>query len=344
MKEQEILKKHSEIFEYLINFKKQNDSFTFSTRVNNRAGKLEKGYYFQGNDNYIFVPLYKVGSDENMTKTIGFVYTENSQYIEIVYKKIKNFNALENDMYLKRVKASFNSPRILNTTLELNKVLKGMTLTLSEHRVYDVLWGKRDKSYSLPIDHEQVIKLNDGFYLIDPTSENGRGEIVKITGSHAIFNESVFVASIYTPDVFKDIDVVLKTLDIQEIKRQKDYTGAAGAKSSLGPAGQIIGESIGAGVDVAAKKIGFKKKKPADTKTYVKAKKGATKAEVSASVKQAMKDVLKNELIYLHEYKSGNELISSIEDFAFVWYNHVRPHSFNDYKTPFEARYGIQNY
>ncbi len=137
-----------------------------------------------------------------------------------------------------------------------------------------------------------VIKLNDGFYLIDPTSENGRGEIVKITGSHAIFNESVFVASIYTPDVFKDIDVVLKTLDIQEIKRQKDYTGAAGAKSSLGPAGQIIGESIGAGVDVAAKKIGFKKKKPADTKTYVKAKKGATKAEVSASVKQAMKDVL----------------------------------------------------
>lgn len=107
-----------------------------------------------------------------------------------------------------------------------------------------------------------VIKLNDGFYLIDPTSENGRGEIVKITGSHAIFNESVFVASIYTPDVFKDIDVVLKTLDIQEIKRQKDYTGAAGAKSSLGP----------------AKKIGFKKKKPA--------------AEVSASVKQAMKDVL----------------------------------------------------
>ena len=91
MKEQEILKKHSEIFEYLINFKKQNDSFTFSTRVNNRAGKLEKGYYFQGNDNYIFVPLYKVGSDENMTKTIGFVYTENSQYIEIVYKKIKNW-------------------------------------------------------------------------------------------------------------------------------------------------------------------------------------------------------------------------------------------------------------
>ena len=39
-----------------------------------------------------------------------------------------------------------------------------MTLTLSEHRVYDVLWGKRDKSYSLPIDHEQVIKSNDGHF------------------------------------------------------------------------------------------------------------------------------------------------------------------------------------
>lgn len=48
---------------------------------------------------------------------------------------------------------------------------------------------------------------------------------------------------------------------------------------------------------------------------------------------------LKNELIYLHYYHTDEELNSSIEEFAYITYNHVRPHSYNGYKTPFEARY-----
>jgi transposase InsO family protein len=47
---------------------------------------------------------------------------------------------------------------------------------------------------------------------------------------------------------------------------------------------------------------------------------------------------LKNERINLHYYHTDEELNSSIEEFAYVWYNHVRPHSYNEYKTPFEAR------
>ena len=51
-------------------------------------------------------------------------------------------------------------------------------------------------------------------------------------------------------------------------------------------------------------------------------------------------NTLKNELIYLHYYHSETELYAAVEDFAYVQYNHVRPHSYNNYKTPFEARYG----
>ena len=29
------------------------------------------------------------------------------------------------------------------------------------------------------------------------------------------------------------------------------------------------------------------------------------------------------------------------EEFAYVHYNHVRPHSYNNYRMPYEARYGI---
>lgn len=50
-------------------------------------------------------------------------------------------------------------------------------------------------------------------------------------------------------------------------------------------------------------------------------------------------NTLKNELIYLHYYHTDDELNKAVEDFAYIWYNHVRPHSYNNYQTPFEARH-----
>ncbi len=50
-------------------------------------------------------------------------------------------------------------------------------------------------------------------------------------------------------------------------------------------------------------------------------------------------NTLKSELINLHNYHRDEDLNTAIEEFAYVWYNHLRPHSYNNYKTPFEARY-----
>ncbi len=50
-------------------------------------------------------------------------------------------------------------------------------------------------------------------------------------------------------------------------------------------------------------------------------------------------NTLKNDLIYQHYYHTEEELYKAVEEFAYVQYNHVRPHSYNNYKTPFEARY-----
>ncbi len=52
-------------------------------------------------------------------------------------------------------------------------------------------------------------------------------------------------------------------------------------------------------------------------------------------------NTLKNECTNLYEYNTEEELYQSIEEFAYVHYNHVRPHSFNGYRTPFEARYAV---
>ena len=44
-------------------------------------------------------------------------------------------------------------------------------------------------------------------------------------------------------------------------------------------------------------------------------------------------NTLKNELIYQHYYRTEKELYTAVEKFAYVHYNHVRSHSYNNYKT-----------
>ncbi|OGO90294.1 MAG: hypothetical protein A2Y17_12035 [Clostridiales bacterium GWF2_38_85] len=54
-------------------------------------------------------------------------------------------------------------------------------------------------------------------------------------------------------------------------------------------------------------------------------------------------NTLKNEIIYQHNFYNDDELDSAIEEFAFVWYNHVRPHSNNYGSTLFEACFNSKN-
>ena len=49
-------------------------------------------------------------------------------------------------------------------------------------------------------------------------------------------------------------------------------------------------------------------------------------------------NTLKNECTNLREFQTEESLYQTIEEFAYVEYNYVRPHSFNNYATPHEAR------
>ena len=48
-------------------------------------------------------------------------------------------------------------------------------------------------------------------------------------------------------------------------------------------------------------------------------------------------NTLKNECTNLYKFETEEALYQKVEEFAYVDYNHVRPHSFNDYRTPYEA-------
>lgn len=49
-------------------------------------------------------------------------------------------------------------------------------------------------------------------------------------------------------------------------------------------------------------------------------------------------NTLKNECTNLYEFQTEGALYQTVEEFAYVTYNHVRPHSYNNYRTPYQAR------
>ncbi len=50
-------------------------------------------------------------------------------------------------------------------------------------------------------------------------------------------------------------------------------------------------------------------------------------------------NTFKEELINRFNFETDEELNHAISEYAYGWYNQILPHSFNDYRTPFEARY-----
>ncbi len=55
-------------------------------------------------------------------------------------------------------------------------------------------------------------------------------------------------------------------------------------------------------------------------------------------------NTFKNELINHYYYHYEEELYEDVEEFSYIHYNHERPHSYNNYKTPFEARYEAEKF
>ena len=49
-------------------------------------------------------------------------------------------------------------------------------------------------------------------------------------------------------------------------------------------------------------------------------------------------NTLKHELIYLFDFKTKFELDTAVTDFAYGWYNRIRPHTYNEGLTPAAAR------
>ncbi|WP_110943159.1 IS3 family transposase [Inediibacterium massiliense] len=61
------------------------------------------------------------------------------------------------------------------------------------------------------------------------------------------------------------------------------------------------------------------------------------------AVMERFYNTFKNELIKQYRFDTDQLLNEAVNDYVYEWYNFSRPHSHNQGRTPFEARYGNQN-
>ena len=86
---------HQKVLDIYLKHREENPDFTFASRVRQSDPRLAIGYWFQGNDNYLFSSPFNAGDSDNKTKTIGFVLNFSDgkiskQYIAVVFGDPKN--------------------------------------------------------------------------------------------------------------------------------------------------------------------------------------------------------------------------------------------------------------
>lgn len=63
----------NKLLDYLLEYRQQHPSFKFWLRQRDRGDRLSNGYWFQGNDNYIFLSFWARSGGTNMTRSLGWV-------------------------------------------------------------------------------------------------------------------------------------------------------------------------------------------------------------------------------------------------------------------------------
>lgn len=80
----------NKLLDYLLQYRQQRPGFKFWLRQRDRGDRLSNGYWFQGNDNYIFLSFWARSGGTNMTRSMGFLVFidedgNTSTGMEVVY-------------------------------------------------------------------------------------------------------------------------------------------------------------------------------------------------------------------------------------------------------------------
>ncbi|TDX42352.1 hypothetical protein [Orenia marismortui] len=110
-----ILELHEKILEYLVE-KWENNNLYFMPRLTNKYNRLNLGYYFLGNDDYLQFSFWKGQDEKSRVHNISFVVNsdkscsiqlsgksseETAKFLEIIASKIGGFREFEKNRWIK---------------------------------------------------------------------------------------------------------------------------------------------------------------------------------------------------------------------------------------------------
>lgn len=84
------LELHEYVLDLLLKYRRSHPDLRFWLRKRDVSGRLSKGYWFQGNDNYAFLGLYDRGGGTNMTRSVGIVFKLDEDKIEMEMEIVHN--------------------------------------------------------------------------------------------------------------------------------------------------------------------------------------------------------------------------------------------------------------
>jgi 5-methylcytosine-specific restriction endonuclease McrA len=140
------------IFEYLHEYSQLHPGFTFDMRsrnsVQSKIDRFEKGIWFQGDGDYLFISTYKCNDSENHTRSIGFSI--------LVGKQLEDCKC-----YLTVVYGGQKDPTLIRFHEEVRETL-GVSDKISGEQKYRRQYHENDimKNLKLFIEHDR--KVIDG--------------------------------------------------------------------------------------------------------------------------------------------------------------------------------------
>ena len=83
---EDISKIHDEVLKFLISYREKNPRFTFGLRSQNNDNRLKKGYWFNGNEQYVAIAFWTGTDWKNKTPNIFFkIKPDGSSFLEFSF-------------------------------------------------------------------------------------------------------------------------------------------------------------------------------------------------------------------------------------------------------------------
>ncbi|KYH05892.1 hypothetical protein A1704_12425 [Chryseobacterium cucumeris] len=165
----DLVEVHEELYLYLLEQRKRNSELKFTFRKSNHANRLEEGYWFYGNENYLAISFWEGMDWKNRTPNICFTIDSKGKC------------TLEINVSDSTIKKEFIERYFLERTLNLEKIGKKYIIkydnVFSEYsnRIYDLNDYKSVFDFFLHTDKENIddiIRSNSDFFEMMGSSEN----------------------------------------------------------------------------------------------------------------------------------------------------------------------------